>query len=142
MIDQINFSIVLIFVSIIIGCVLLLLLATPGVIREYKQIAVNKKLGIGSPNSMNTGLTIYMEELSRCTNIDRIKVLKQEIAKTTTEIENQSTNKIHLHQTISVKKWLEHFSINQHLKDLKTLKISQQIQFDSAKKDFKLMIVK
>lgn len=149
MIEQINFSIVIIFAGIVVGSALVLLFATPGAVKEYKQkLAIDKKQGKHTSNESRTastidiGLTIYMEELSRCSNRDKIKKLKQDIARIISETEFKSTSQIHLHRVDSVKKWLKKFSIDQHIKDLKTTKVSQQIQFDKKKKDFKLMIIK
>ncbi len=149
MIEQINFSVVIIFISIIAVSILALMFATPGAVKEYKQkLATNKKKSMHASDATNTesvidiGLTTYMEELSRCTNLDKIKRLKQNIAKTIAETEFKSTSQVHLHRAESVKKWLKTFSIEQHIKDLKATKVSQQIEFDSKKKDFKLMIIK
>ena len=148
MIEQINFSIVIIFAGVIMGSVLVLLFATPGALKEYKQkLAADKRHSGGSDaNStesiIDIGLTAYMEELSRCADLNKIKKLKQNISKTISETEFKSTSQVHLHRADSVKKWLKTFSIDQHIKDLKATKVSQQIEFDKKKKDFKLMIIK
>ena len=149
MIEQINFSVVIIFVGIIAGSIIALMFAAPGAVKEYKQkLATNRRQGVrgsdttSSETIIDIGLTTYMEELSRCTNINKIKILKQNIAKTISETEFKSTSQVHLHRAEAVKKWLKTFSIEQHIKDLKATKVSQQIEFDTKKKDFKLMIIK
>ena len=143
MIEQINFSIVIIFAGIIIVSILVLLCTTPAALKEYKQkLATNKRTNTHSSKHEGTGLTVYMEELSRCSNVDRIHALKQNISQTIAEMESENAGPLQLRKSKSVKKWLENFSIDLHIKDLKASNISQQIEFNVRKKDFKLMIVK
>ena len=143
MIEQINFSIVIIFAGIILASILVLLCVTPGAFKEYKQkLTTKKRFDKHTSKSESTGLTMYMEELSRCSDIDRIRVLKKGIAKTITEMENESTGPLQSRKSDSVKRWLENFSVDLHIKDLRADGISQQIEFNVRKKVFKLMIVK
>ncbi|MGL5956362.1 MAG: hypothetical protein ACRC0X_07155 [Brevinema sp.] len=141
MIDQINLFIVVLFLVLMGGGVFMLLLISPGVAKETKAFVIaqakerDMKMG-------EKGLSTLMEELSRTQERERIGEIKRKIIDEIIKLESKTSSKVQLRQVDIIKKWLESFSIDEHIQDLKTDGVSHQVQFDKKKQDFKLVISK
>lgn len=136
MITQISITIVIVFFVIIGICTIILLGVTPSAVKEYKEHLIQKN------TDNKKSLSLYMEELSLCTNPSRINQLISLIEEESTYIEENAKSPINKKYARSVLKWVNNFSAEKHMKDLEKNKISTQIYFDKKTKDFRLMIPK
>ncbi|MGL4676990.1 MAG: hypothetical protein ACRCWI_04920 [Brevinema sp.] len=141
MIDQINIFIVVFFLILIGMGGVILLFISPKVVKETK-ILLNTYAQEKELKNSEKGLSSLMEELSHTRNKERIEGIKKKIIHKVEEMELNNSSMVQLRQVDMIKKWLEVFSIDQHIKDIQKNGISQQVQFDKKKKDFKLMILK
>jgi len=137
MVTQISMSIVIIFALIIGISLIILIVATPYAVKEYK-IYLNKK---SKENFLTkSSLSIFMEELSRCVNKAQIDALLKKIYDTALDIYEVNPDSLPAKNAQSVLSWLEKFSVDRHIEDFKKLRYSSQIRYDKKKRDFKLML--
>lgn len=137
MVAQISMSIVMFFVIIIIISVITLLGITPSAIKEYKTQIANQKIINFSPKE---SLSVFMEELSSCSNSDRVQELLKKISETATNTYTADPDSPSAKNARAVLIWLDSFSVGRHIDDLKKLKYSSQIRYDKKKQDFKLVL--
>lgn len=140
MLAHINMFIVLFFSGLILSTVVILLLVTPKAAKDVQKMVANRRGN--SLGGKDKGISGLMEELSRTRDMQRIKEIQESIWDEVEKMQNETSNKVQLRKVDIIKKWLDAFSADQHIIDLKKKGISQQVQFDNDKKDFKLMILK
>lgn len=142
MITYISTFIVLLFAGIIIGAAVVLLLVTPKAAKDVKKIVDQRKAKSKMDNRPDKGMTSLMEEMLYTRDLDALERLVNKLYNEIEKIESQTDSKVQLRKTEIIKKWLDAFSPEQHAIDLKKKGVSQQIEFDNSKKDFKLTILK
>ncbi len=138
MLNQISIILVGFFLVLIGLTVIILLAISPKAAKEVKSMMANSG---NSTKSKASGLSMIMQELSTATNMGRIEELLDKIRAELKSAEGLS-GVAQQRQTKTIQKWLEEFSPELHIDDIKDSGVSQQVQFDNETKNFRLMIAK
>ncbi|MGL4366998.1 MAG: hypothetical protein ACRCTQ_01770 [Brevinemataceae bacterium] len=133
----ITLGIFLFFISVICLSFCFLVLVTPNAFKAFRTLIISN-ITISSSVSQRS-LTKLLSELSRCQDRDKLEHIVKEIRQKA-EIILQNVSEKERRKANSVILWLDKFSIERHLKDLKSLRLASQIRYDNLKKDFRLII--
>ncbi len=141
MVAQLNVFIVVFFIVFLALSAIGLVAISPGIAKDVKRAKIAKANNTRITSKEQT-MSSLMEELSRCRDRSRVEQLTGMILENIHETEQLTKSSIQMRQAEKIRTWLNQFDISQHINDLRTSGVSQQVQFDTEKKDFKLLIVK